>query len=201
MIESNRNLITTAKMKYFICLFMVVSLFLLSACATAPDFYRDTNMDFGAVKTVAVMPFVNLTKDQLAAERVRDVFTTLVLETGAVYVIPPGEVARGIAAAGIANAAMPTPEEVVKFAKMIRVDAVITGVIKEYGEVRSGTATADVISVSMQMMEAQTGKIVWSASSTKGGIGIMDRLFGGGGRPLNDLTEKCLNEIVNKLFE
>src|SRR5574340_281548 len=183
MIDSMRGSIQTRMVKYFLYTIGAVSLLAMSGCATSAGFYRDPNMDFGAVRTVAVMPFANLTKDQLAGDRVRDVFATLVLETGAVYVVPPGEVARGVAAAGIANATMPTPEEVVKFAKMIKVDAVITGVIKEYGEVRSGTATADVISVSMQMMEAQTGKIVWSASSTKGGIGVTDRLFGGGGRP------------------
>ena len=179
----------------------LVILLALQGCAGTADVFRDENMDFGSVRTVAVMPFVNLSKDQLAADRVRDVFNTLVLASNALYVIPSGEVARGIASAGIANPTSPTPEEVVKFAKMAKVDAVITGVIREYGEVRSGTAAADVISVSMQMVEAQTGRVVWTASSTKGGVGMTDRLFGGGGRPLNDLTEKCVNEIITKLFE
>ncbi|SNB47142.1 GNA1162 family protein [Geobacter sp. DSM 9736] len=180
---------------------LILVLAVTAGCAASPDTYRDPNMDFGSVQTVAVMPFVNLSKDQLANERVRDVFTTLLLGTGALYVVPQGEVARGITASSIAYAATPTPEEVVKFAKMTKVDAVITGVIREYGEVRSGTASSDVISVSMQMIEAQTGRVVWTASCTKGGIGFSDRLLGGGGRPLNDLTEKCLNEIITKLFE
>ena len=172
-----------------------------TACAASSDVYRDENMDFGSVRTVAVMPFTNLSKDQLAGERVRDVFTTLLLASGALYAVPPGEVARGVAAAGLAYATTPTPDEIMKLGKMIKVDAVITGVIREYGEIRSGTATADVISVSMQLVETQTGRIVWNASSTKGGIGMKDRLFGGGGKPLNYLTEECLNEIITKLFE
>ena len=36
--------------------------------------YRDPNMDFGSVQKVAVLPFANLTKDEKAADRVRDVF-------------------------------------------------------------------------------------------------------------------------------
>lgn len=173
----------------------------LGGCATTGDVYRDTSMDFGSIKSVAVMPFANLSKDQLAGERVRDVFNTMLMASGAIYSIPTGEVARGVAAAGIANPASPSPDDVMKMAKNVKVDAVISGVVREYGDVRSGTANADVISVSLQLMEAQTGRVVWSASTTQGGIGMMDRLFGGGGRPLNDVTEKAVNDLINKLFE
>jgi hypothetical protein len=158
-------------------------------------------MDFGSIKTVAVMPFANLSKDQLAGERVRDVFSTMLMASGAVYAIPPGEVARGIATSALTNPAAPSADDVVKLAKNIKVDAVISGVIREYGDVRSGTASADVISLSLQMMEGQTGRVVWSASTTQGGIGLVDRLFGGGGRPLNDVTEKAVNDLIAKLFE
>lgn len=173
----------------------------LGGCATTSDVFRDSTMDFGSIKSVAVMPFANLSKDQLAGERVRDVFNTMLMASGAIYSVPTGEVARGVAAAGIANAASPSPDDVMKMAKNVKVDAVISGVVREYGDVRSGTASADVISVSLQMMEAQTGRVVWSASTTQGGIGMVDRLFGGGGRPLNDVTEKAVNDLINKMFE
>jgi len=50
-------------------------------------------------------------------------------------------------------------------------------------------------------MEGQTGKVVWSADTTQGGIGIVDRLFGGGGQPLNEITEKAVYEMLDKLFK
>ncbi len=106
-----------------------------------------------------------------------------------------------IISSSIANPTTPTPDEVTKLCKTIKVDAVFTGVVREYGEVRSGTAMANVISVSMQLMEGQTGKVVWSADTTQGGIGIVDRLFGGGGQALNDITEKAVDELINKLFK
>ena len=173
----------------------------LGGCATPGEVFRDATMDFGSIKSVAVLPLANLSKDQLAGERVRDVFNTLLMASGAVYVIPSGEVARGVAAAGIANPAAPSADDVMKLAKNVKVDAVIYGVVREYGDVRSGTSSADVISLSLQLVEGQTGRIVWSASTTQGGIGLMDRLFGGGGRPLNDVTEKAVNDLIFKLFE
>jgi hypothetical protein len=163
--------------------------------------YLDPNMDFGAVKTVAVLPFQNLSRDNLAGDRVREVFANMLLATGAVYVLPQGEVARGIGRTGLANPTAPSVEEATKLAATLKVDALITGVVKEYGEIRSGTASANVYSLTAQMMETATGKVVWSANTTKGGIGMGDRLLGGGGAPLNDVTEAAVNDLLNKLLK
>ena len=189
------NIINFKKM---ILAFLVVA-FLLSCAAT--DVYRDSTMDFGSVQTVAVMPFANFTKEQSAPERIRDVFITMLLSTGSIYVIPSGEVAKGIAVAGVSNPTAPTGEEVMKLASSLKANAVITGAVNEYGELRSGTTSANIISVSVQMIEGQTGRVVWSASSTKGGIGIKDRLFGGGGEPMNNVTVEAVNALLDKLFK
>ncbi len=180
---------------------MTLVLLALAGCAGPAEVYRDANMDFGALHTVAIMPLANLTRETSAAERVRDVFTTKLLATGALYVIPPGEVARGISRVGISNPAAPSTEELTKVAGVIKADAVITGTVKEYGEVRSGSSAANSISLSFQLLETQTGKVVWSASTTMGGIGITDRLFGGGGEPMNDITERAVNDAIKKLFQ
>ena len=185
--------------RYAIFCIMLVS---LAGCAAThqQNVYIDPNMDFGALQTVAVMPFANLSKDPVVAERVRDVFMNKLLATGAIYVLPPGEVARGVARAEISTPTTPSSEEVIKLGGIVKAQAVFTGVVKEYGEIRSGTTTANIISLSVQMMETQTGKVVWTAASTKGGITTLDRLFGGGGKPMNIITEKAVNDLVSKLF-
>jgi hypothetical protein len=58
-----------------------------------------------------------------------------------------------------------------------------------------------VISVSLRLIERTSGQVVWSASSTKGGISIWDRLLGGGGKPMNTVTEKAINDLLDKLFQ
>jgi hypothetical protein len=180
----------------------IVLLVSLAACAHhASDVFRDPNMDFGSLQTIAVMPFANQTREQTAADRVRDVFINKLLATGGVYVPPVGEIKRGITRAGIVDPAAPSSDEVKSFAGIVKVDAVITGAVKEYGDVRSGTAMSTAIAISMQLMEAQTGKVVWAASSTKGGITIGDRLFGGGGEPMNVITEKAVDDLIDKLFK
>jgi len=190
------------RLKFF--LFLTLLLVTVSACSWRtrmdPNSYTDPNMDFGAVKNVAVMPFLNLAKDPIVAERVRDVLINRLLATGAVYVVPVGEVARGVARSEIQNAFAPSPEEAVKLGGIIKVQAIVTGTVREYGEVRSGSVPANIISVSLQMIETQTGKVVWTASSTRGGVTIWDRLFGGGGKPMNTVTEKAVNDLIYRLL-
>jgi hypothetical protein len=173
----------------------------VGSCAGGGTKYHDTEMDFASIKSVAVLPFQNLSRDSLAGDRVRDVFVNMLLATGSMYVLPQGEVIRGITRSGIQNATAPSAEEIQKLGSVLKCDAVIGGAVKEYGEVRSGSASGNVVSASVHMFEASTGKVVWSASSTKGGISATDRLFGGGGKPLNDVTESVVNDLLDKLFK
>jgi hypothetical protein len=180
---------------------LAVMMITLVGCAAAgPESYHDAKMDFSVLRSVAVMPFSNLSGQQLAGERVRNTFMSSLLATGVIYVIPAGEVARGIDRAALTNPTAPSSEDVAKLAAIVRADAVITGVVKEYGSVRSGNTQANVISVDMQMIEKESRKVVWSASTTKGGISMWDRLLGGGGQPMNDVTKAAVDDLINKLL-
>jgi len=185
-----------------LCLTLLISAY---GCAHAGggggDTFRDSNMDFGSLQSVAVMPFMNVSRDQLAADRVRDVFVIRLLATGGLYVVPTGEVMKAITTLGISNPGAPTNEEMAKLGTALKVQGIFTGMVREYGEIRSGSSVANAISLSLQLTEAQTGRIVWSASSTKGGIGLKDRLLGGGGDPMNDITVKAVDDLIDKLYK
>jgi hypothetical protein len=101
----------------------------LAACASSGTKFQDRNMDFGSVKTVAVLPFMNMSRDNQAADRVRDVFATSLLATEAVYVVPLGEVARALGKVGVINITTPTVEEAQKLGQALKAEALITGVV------------------------------------------------------------------------
>jgi hypothetical protein len=42
---------------------------------------------------------------------------------------------------------------------------------------------------------------VWSASATRGGISASDRLFGGGGEPMDEITSEAVRDLLDKLFK
>jgi len=175
-------------------------LILVAGCAS-DDVYFEPNMDFGSLQTVAVLPFTNLTGAEEAAERVRDTFMGMLLATGALYVLPPGEVARGMSKLGRFSAEGPSSEQIKQLSTILDVEGVFTGVVREYGSVRSGSTSANIVSISLQLIDVSSGIVVWSASSTKGGVGIVDRLIGGGGDPMDTVTVKAINDLLDKLFE
>jgi len=180
---------------------LALALAALAGCAHRGYRYQDKNMDFGAIRTVAVMPFANLSRDNLAAERVRDAYASMLLSTGAVYVLPYGEVVRAVGKVGIPSPTIPSVEEVTKIGTQLKADGIITGVVREYGELRSGVAVSNVCTLSVQLFETATGKVVWSGETTRGGVNWSDRLFGGGGAPLNDVTEAAVDDLLNKMFK
>jgi hypothetical protein len=173
---------------------------LLVGCATGGPRYQDKTMDFGSIRTVAVMPLTNFSREVNGGDRVRDVVENILLASGGFYVLPTGEVSRAVQRLGIPNAAAPSKDEVIAIGKALSSEAILVGALKEYGEVRSGNSTANVISLSLQLQETQTGRVVWSGSTSKGGIGVWDRLFGGGGEPMNKVTEEAVRDLVHQLF-
>lgn len=180
---------------------LVAVVMALAACGRHRT-YHNPNMDFASVKTVAILPFWNLSKDPAGADRVRDVFTNALLATNGVYVIPTGEVSRAVSRVGVAVPVTPASDEVVRLCAMLKADAIITGVLKEYGEVRTASASANVVAVSLQMQDGATGKVIWSGSATKGGVGWGARLLGSaGGQPVNDVTEQAVDELLGQLFQ
>jgi hypothetical protein len=172
-----------------------------TACAPVGRNYHDGGMDFGSVRTVIVLPLANLSREGVAADRVREALSAALLATGAVYVVPQGEVARAVGRLSVVSPTAPNAEEVVKLCQLVKADAVVVGAVREYGEIRSGAAVGNVVSVSIQLQEAATGKVVWTATSTRGGLTFLDRLIGSGGTPMNPVTEAVVDDLVAKLFK
>jgi hypothetical protein len=186
------------------CAVAVACAWALLSCAGARRAdvnYHDGAMDFSLIRSVAVMPFDNLTTEANAGGRVRDTFSTMLQATGAMYVLPPGEVNRAILRTSPADPSAPSSEEVIALANVTGVDAIVTGVVREYGQVRTGSSTGNVISIGIEMMESQTGRVIWSASSTQGGIKLSNRMFGGGGRPMDVVTTEAVRDLLDQLFD
>jgi TolB-like protein len=163
--------------------------------------YADPEVDLSLVQTVAVMPFVNLTSDDRAGERVRDVFSTMLQATGAVYVVPPGEVTKAVNRLRVGKSDEPAPEDVTAIGSAVKADVVVTGVVREYGQVRSGNSTANAIAVSVKLFATESGKVIWSGASTAGGVTASDRFFGGGGEPMELVTEDALRDLIDRIYD
>ena len=175
--------------------------FAMSGCASQTTLYRDTNVDFGRIESVAVLPFQNLSRQQLASERVYDVVSAQMLARGAFYVVPRAEVDRALRSLGITDPTSVGIEDIKKLRQALIVDAVVTGIVREYDELRADRAAGNAVSLSLRMFESLNGKVIWAASTSRGGVGFSERLLGGGGQPMNEVTEEAADELLRLLFE
>jgi hypothetical protein len=181
----------------------VAGMLFQASCASrkaAEVTYHDPNMDFSLIQTVAVLPFDNLSTNPRAGQAVRDVFMTMLQATGSLYVLPPGEVGRGMDRMALGVKHDLTAEEIVQFANIVEADVVIVGTVIEYGELRSGGSSGGVVSLGVRMLEAESGRVVWSASSSAGGVSAGARVFGGGGKPMDRKIRKAVNKLLDRLF-
>lgn len=164
--------------------------------------YRDEAVDLDLVQTAAVLPFINLTSDEKAAERVRNVFSTMLQATGRVTVSPPGEIAKSLGRAGATGVKgeEPTLEVITNVGKAVQAEVVIVGTLLEYGPVRSGNSQANAIAFGVRMYEVESGRMIWTGSTTAGGVTASDRFFGGGGEPMEVVTEEAVKDLLDRMF-
>ncbi len=176
----------------------LLALAVMAACAHRPARYVNPSSDLGVVKTVAVIPFENLTGDKLASERVQKIFTTELLSLGAFEVVEPGEVLRTLRAGGSDPAAL-TLDDVKKLGKALRAQALFLGVVVEYDEGRGGGTPTPQVTLQLRLLDTETATTVWSVSRTSSGATVTARLFGLGGKSASIVAQEIIREELSRL--
>ena len=165
----------------------MVLLSLFGCRATAPA-YIHPSVDISYISKVAVMPFANLTRDEFAGQKLREILIAELLLTGVLDVVETGEVSRVLAQEKVEKPSSLNTGQIKKVGKALGVQAILVGTIEEYGEVRSGSLSAPLVTISLRMLDVESGSIVWSVNHSKGGIKTMARLFGVGGDSISKVS-------------
>lgn len=172
-----------------------------SACASHHTAFLDRAADFDAIRRVAVLPFENLTTDPNAGEKVRRIFIIELLSQEVVEVVDPGEVARVLSEQRIDAVDTLGPEQVKALAEAMQAHALILGTVQEFSVDRTGQVSAPQVSLTCRMLEADSGRTLWSAAVSRGGAGAMSRLFGVSGDTPSEATRKLVREAIETLVD
>ncbi len=162
--------------------------------------YIHPNADLSFIKKLAVMPFINLTEDQFAGRKVREVLVAELLLTGALDVVEPGEVNRALTEKKIDSVGSLTAEQIQVIGRALGAQALILGTVEEFGDVRSGSLSAPLVTIGLRMIDVESGTIIWSVNHSRGGIGTMTRLFGIGEGTISEVTTRVVREAIDTLF-
>jgi TolB-like protein len=165
-----------------------------------PQAYIHPNVDLSFIQKVAVVPFSNLTRDEFAGRKVREVLVAELLLTGALDVIEPGDVNRVLAKERIESISSLTAAQVKTIGKALGAQAIIVGTVEEFGEVRSGSLSAPLVTIGLRMLDVESGNIIWSINHSRGGVGTMTRLLGMTGGTISELTTQVVREAIDTLF-
>lgn len=158
---------------------ILMAVTLIAGCRrSAPVYHMSEDIDFSFYKRVAVLPLENFTNERFAGEIVREVVVSELLASGLVDVVFPGEVRSAMNDLEITSVSALTADQVKSLGNALRVEALIAGAVEEYGLVKVGNVSAPQVTISLMMIDAGSGSIVWSISRTRGGASFLARHFG-----------------------
>jgi len=173
---------------------LLPALALAAAACAAPPRYLNKGADLGAITTVAVVPFENVTQDRLCAERVHKIFFTELLAREAFKVAEPGQVLRALRKDQLEPGAL-TPEDIKRLGHGLQAQALFMGVVLEYDEGRTSAGAASPrVKLLLRLVDVETGTTLWSVSRERGGASLGARLFGIGGTPASTMAEELIRE-------
>ncbi|MBI4826004.1 MAG: hypothetical protein HY807_06225 [Nitrospirae bacterium] len=163
------------------------------------SYHIKENVDFSFIKRVAILPLDNFTSNKSASEAVRQVVTTEMLSSGFVDVVVPGDVMAAINNVGVKSISSPSVEEIRALGKFLKVEAVVTGSVDNYAEVRRDNVTVAEVSITLMMVDTGAGDILWSVTKTSPGAGFMARHFGARTPTLSEATSNIVREAIATL--
>ena len=160
-------------------LFLLLS---LSGCffgrANLESFLRE-DVDMSYISRIAVLPLENNSQDKYAAERVRNLVITQVLAMGLFDVVDKGVVDAVSKNETVTVGALPLDKAIMKrLGQRLGVQAFMIGTIDHAGKGRKGSSTYPEISMTLRLLDVNTGMIFWHASGTRNGDSFFRRIFG-----------------------
>lgn len=190
----------TMKIKTAVLFFLVI---IFGGCGGSTIKYVNPTANFSYIKKVAVLPFNNLSDDRYAGERVRSALIVDLMSRGSFEVLEQGEVTKVLGVlfreAGVEEGrAVPVDKDTLKLiGEKMGVQAVILGSVDEYS---SGYGGGSVVSVSIRMLDAGSGIILWQAQSTATGRSVWRKLIGIEEVDRSELTRNVVKHALDTLL-
>ncbi|BAT71029.1 conserved hypothetical protein [Thermosulfidibacter takaii ABI70S6] len=178
--------------------FLWISL-VLSGCGSGVRYYINKGTEISFVRNVAVLPFQNNTGDKYAAERIRDLVITEILARGIFEVVDKGTLDAALREEGVDMSSPVDRNTARRLARLLGVQAFIAGTVNQYEEVRRGSYSYPVVSITLRLIDANTGTILWQASGTASGYSTWGRLFGLGSKDIMQVSMELVERLISTL--
>jgi curli biogenesis system outer membrane secretion channel CsgG len=122
---------------------------------------------------MAILPFDNLSDDQGAGKTMENLALVEFLKRTPAKIVDPGEVSAALLQERVRLATSIPKETIRSLGANLGVDLFLVGIVHEYGMQRAsgagGSGDIPVVSLTLRILDAETGDIVWAISSARRG--------------------------------
>ncbi|RJQ52036.1 MAG: hypothetical protein C4526_08915 [Nitrospiraceae bacterium] len=173
---------------------------LLSGCGSSVAPFRSKELKKEDGINMAVLPFDNLSKTQGAGKIMENYILVEFLKRSPLDIIEPGEVLSVLSQERIRLATSVPRETINKIGKRLDARLLMIGIVHEYemqlASGPGGSGQVPVIAVSLRIVDADTGNIVWAVSAPRRGTDN-ETVFGIGRiQSMDRLAQKTAEEIA-----
>jgi TolB-like protein len=149
------------------------------------------------VKKVAVLPFQNISGHGYAGRVVANAYVTELFNTGRFHVEEPGNIRQFMIQERVDTIGEMELGRLRVLGRRLRVDAIVVGTVEEFNDGRRGDVP--VVSVTARMVEASSGRIVWSGQNKRKGDDYTIVFDLGEVRTVTALTQKVVKEMIDTI--
>ena len=154
------------------------------------SFLRE-EVSLGHIQTVAVLPF----EGDRNAPRIREFAMTQMLTSGLFDVADKGRVDFILDQEAIIRAGTPLDIATIRrLGQLLNVQAILFGSVTQETESR-GNAVYPEITMTLRLIDCETGTLLWQASGRGSGYAVSDRLFGFAAKDAFQVTMDLLNNL------
>jgi TolB-like protein len=181
------------------CLKNFILLALLAAGCGGPRSFVHPSTDIGFYKRLGVVNFANMTGDRFAGDKMTSSFLTELLLQKKFEVVEPGEFQRIVAevrgSSGEEKKELGA-EQIKLIGEKADINGIIEGEVKEFQMTRIGAEDFPLISVTVRLVDAPSGQVVWMSSYTEKGGPKFPIFSFGETRTLGELAQKVCKKMV-----
>jgi TolB-like protein len=181
---------------------VVLSLLAVSGCGgMGPTKFVHPEYDFSFLETVAVIPFENLSTDPNGGARATRYFATALLASEAFSVVEPGEVTRATERLGLVMAGQMAQDQAVVLGGSLNAQGLFLGTLSESTTLRAGSSTVQVVTVTVRLVETETGATVWASTHTEDSATFWSSLFGTKQKGSAEVTRRAIDKVLDTLLD
>lgn len=202
LLERSESFFRFGKKTFCVLLLIGVSLG-LAGCGfpfmgKSKAFVRE-NVDFGFVQKIAVLPVENNSKDEFAPELVRDITITRILAMKLFDVTDKGLVDSFLREEAIDPGKPLDVSTIKRLGQKLNVQSLLLTTLDIAADSRKGTMSYPEVSVTLRLLEVETGLVIWQAGGHESGDSVWRRLFGLAGRDKYQVTVSLLEDILHTI--